>query len=90
MVRHGSTAHVGQQELNDAARNSVTRYVGDTQHWDRRERSIDISSLVAGSVAAQRWVANTAAPTPPSLSPQTTRAKTKAPARSPDIATAGF
>jgi hypothetical protein len=76
MVRNGTTAHVGQQELNDAARNSVTRYVGDTQHWDRRERSIDISSLVAGSVAAQRWVANTAVPDTPPPPPRRARKST--------------
>lgn len=76
MVRHGSTAHVGQQELNDAARNSVTRYVGDTQHWDRRERSVDISALVAASVAAQRWVMNTAVPDIPPPPPRRARAST--------------
>lgn len=68
MVVNGTFRHVGQQELNDAARNAITRYVNDTQQWDRRNRLIDISSLVAVSTAAQRWVLNTAVvkkPPPP-------------------------
>jgi hypothetical protein len=54
-VRDGSVVHLGQQELDAAVRNARTRYVGDTQHWDQRDRAIDNTPLVATSVAAQRW-----------------------------------
>lgn len=92
MARLSTVAHVNQQVLNDAVRNATTRYVGDTQHWDRRERSIDISALVAGSVAAQRFVALTAKPKAPPPAPRragsSTRHRTSS--RSPSMATAGF
>lgn len=71
MVTQASVAHVGQTELDAAIRNARVRFVGDTQHWDQRDRRIDISTLVATSVAAQRWALNTAAPeTPPPPSPR--------------------
>jgi hypothetical protein len=70
MVINATIAHVSQPELNDAARNGVTRYVMDTQQWDRRERRIDISPLVAASVAAQRWLLNTAVVKRPALPPR--------------------
>jgi hypothetical protein len=62
MARLKTLAHVNQQVLNDAIANGTTKYVGDTQQWDQRNRSIDISSLVAGSVAAQRLAELTAKP----------------------------
>jgi hypothetical protein len=86
-VKGREYAHVGQEELDDAVRNATTRYVGNTQQWDQRDHRIDITPIVAGSVAAHRWALATAKPkTPP---PPPRRA---APARPPrdSIATAGF
>jgi hypothetical protein len=84
-VRAGRVAHVGQDVLDDAVRNAITRYVGDTQHWDRRDRTVDISALVAGSTAAQRWELAMAAPSP---SPYARLAC--GPASADDIQTIGF
>jgi hypothetical protein len=85
-VKGKAYAHVGQEELDDAARNATTRYVGDTQQWDQKDRSVDITPIVSGSVAAHRWALLTAKPkTPP---PPPRRA---VPTRSKNsIATAGF
>jgi phage terminase large subunit-like protein len=48
--------HVGQPELDAAVRNARTRYVGtsEVEHWDRRDHAVDISPLVACSLAAHR------------------------------------
>lgn len=73
MVRNGSAVHVNQQELNDAARNAITRYVNGAQVWDLRDRSIDISPIVAGSTAAHRWSLLTAAPDVPPPPPRRAR-----------------
>ena len=54
-VKSGTVAHVGQGELDTALKNSRTRYTGETELWDRREQSIDISPLVACSAAFYRW-----------------------------------
>lgn len=87
MVMNGTVHHVGQQELNDAARNAVTRYVLDTQQWDRRDRRIDISSLVATSTAAQRWLLNTAVK---KVSPPAPRQVGSIPRNMGSVAHAGF
>lgn len=56
MIRDGEVAHLGQPTLDIAARNAVTRYVGDVQQWDRRQnRKTDLSPIVAWSVAVTRW-----------------------------------
>ncbi|HWJ09057.1 MAG TPA: hypothetical protein VNS46_06740 [Nocardioides sp.] len=65
MIREGETVHLGQPELDQAARQAITRYVGDTQQWDRRDKRIDISPLVAISVAVHRWALEIAKPEPP-------------------------
>jgi hypothetical protein len=81
-------AHVGQDVLDTAVRNGITRYVGDTQHWDRRDRSVDISALVAASSAAQRWELAMAAPKAPPPPPVSVGAPVQ---RGPDdISTIGF
>jgi phage terminase large subunit-like protein len=49
-----SLVHVGQTPLDAAVRNARTRYVGEVEHWDRRDREVDISALVACSLAAHR------------------------------------
>jgi hypothetical protein len=93
-VRQGTVAHVKQPELDAAVRNSRTRYVGDTQHWDQRDRAIDMTPLVAYSVAVQRWALLTAKPKTPPPSPRRL-APGDAPGRPTtrrrsDIASAGF
>jgi hypothetical protein len=55
MIRDGEVAHVGQPTLDVAARQSITKLVGDVQQWDRRKLRTDISPLVSYSVAVQRW-----------------------------------
>jgi phage terminase large subunit-like protein len=54
-VREGRLVHVGQPELDAAVGNARTRYVGESEVWDRRNRSIAISPLVACATAAHRW-----------------------------------
>jgi hypothetical protein len=64
MVTDAELEHVGQPTLEVAVRQAVTRFVGDTQQWDRRKRSVDISPLVAVSVGVQRWATQMAKPPP--------------------------
>lgn len=87
-VKAKRVVHIGQAELDAAVQNARTRFVGDTQHWDRRNQSIDHTPLVATSVAAQRWAMHTAVPKKPP--PPPVRATPPARRRSHDIATAGF
>lgn len=54
-VKHKRVAHVGQGELDMALQNARTRRTGETELWDRREQSVDISPLVACSAAFYRW-----------------------------------
>lgn len=54
-VKAGTVVHVGQGELDTALRNCKTRFTSETELWDRREQSIDISPLVACSAAFYRW-----------------------------------
>ena len=54
-VKSKTVAHVGQGELDTAMTHARTRYTGETEVWDRREQSIDISPLVACSAAFYRW-----------------------------------
>lgn len=62
MVTDAELEHVGQGVLEVAVKQAITRYVGDTQQWDRRKRNVDISPLVAVSVGVQRWAELTAKP----------------------------
>ncbi|MSZ76342.1 MAG: hypothetical protein F2667_04450 [Actinobacteria bacterium] len=55
-VRKGAVLHLGQPELDAAVRTSRTRFVGDLQHWDRRDPKIALSPLVSASVAVARLV----------------------------------
>lgn len=48
-------AHPGSDDLDTAVANATTRYVGEVELWDRRDRTINISPLVACSTAAYRW-----------------------------------
>lgn len=54
-VRESTIEHVAQPELDAAAGNAVTRWSGEVEVWNRRERTIDISAIVATSIAASRW-----------------------------------
>lgn len=47
--------HVGQAELDAAVGNARTRFTGEAELWDRKDRSVDITALVACSTAAHRW-----------------------------------
>lgn len=62
MIPAGEFEHVGQPELEAAARQAITRYVGGVQEWDTRNPKIDISPLVASSVAVTRLTAHLAKP----------------------------
>lgn len=54
-VREKQIEHVSQPELDAAAANATTRWSGEIEVWNRRERTIDISAIVAVSIAASRW-----------------------------------
>lgn len=44
---------LGQPSLNTAAEGAITRPLGDAWAWDRRKPEIDITPLVAGTLAVQ-------------------------------------
>ena len=52
--------HINQPELTAALTGAVRRTLGDSYAWSRRSSSVDISPLVAASVAA--WAARTIDP----------------------------
>lgn len=96
MITDGEVAHLGQPTLDISARTAITKYVGDTQQWDRRNRKLDISPLVAFSVAVHRWAEQTAKapekvgkprrhaqPTAPRPPAKATRTSTRTPPRRP-------
>lgn len=58
--------HVGQAEFAKAVENATTRFTaqGEAEVWDRRDKSIDIGPVVAGSGAAYRWALTKKAPPP--------------------------
>lgn len=51
MVQDGTLAHLGSGELRDAIRGSKTRDLGDAKAWSRKNSSVDISPLVAATLA---------------------------------------
>jgi len=51
MVKDGTLAHLGSGELRDAVRGARTRQLGDSWAWSRKHSSIDISPLVAATLA---------------------------------------
>ncbi len=51
MVADKSLAHLGSSELRDAIRGSKSRPLGDAWLWSRKNSSVDISPLVAGTLA---------------------------------------
>lgn len=50
-VTEGNLVHAGQPTLDVAARNAVSRTLGDAWAWDRRQSPADISAIVAASNA---------------------------------------
>lgn len=52
-VRQGTLRHIGQEQLTAAIRGAKTRPLGDAWAWGRRISSVDISPLVAATLA--RW-----------------------------------
>lgn len=52
-VRQGTLRHVGQRPLDVAVAGAKTRQTGDTIAWSRRDVDVDVSPLVAVTVA--RW-----------------------------------
>ena len=61
-VKESRLVHVGQFELDAAVGNARTRFSGEAELWDRRNRAVDISPLVAASTAAFRWAQSTTGP----------------------------
>jgi hypothetical protein len=51
-VERGTIRHLGTSELADALRSATKRPLGEAWAWDRRSTAIDISSLVAVTLAA--------------------------------------
>ncbi|MGH8523425.1 MAG: hypothetical protein ACREXY_04195 [Gammaproteobacteria bacterium] len=54
-VVNKTVEHVGQSELDAAVANARTRFSGDAEVFDQRDRSIDITPVVAAAEAAFRW-----------------------------------
>jgi hypothetical protein len=51
MVNERTLAHLGSAELRDAIRGAKSRTLGDAWAWSRRNSSVDISPLVAATLA---------------------------------------
>ncbi|MCB9377101.1 MAG: ATP-binding protein [Microthrixaceae bacterium] len=64
-------AHVGQPDLDAAARNAITKYSGNVMQWDQRKTTVDISALVAYSIAIHLWFVWAANPPTPPPAPRT-------------------
>jgi hypothetical protein len=50
-VNEATLRHLGSQELADAVKGAKLRPVGDAHLWSRRQATVDISPLVAASLA---------------------------------------
>ena len=57
--------HIGQDELDAAVMGATTRVVSDGWLWDRKSASVDISPLVACTVAL--WAVKSNPQTPPRI-----------------------
>jgi hypothetical protein len=51
LVDEHRVQHLGQSELDAAIRGAATRPLGDAWAWSRKSSSIDVSPLVAGTIA---------------------------------------
>lgn len=54
-VMDGELVHIGQPGLAAAVDGACRRNVGDAWLWDRRSSSVDITPLVAGTLAKWAW-----------------------------------
>jgi hypothetical protein len=52
--------HLGTPELNTAVAGAVTRKIGEATGWSRRDSDVDISPLVAGTIAT--WLVSSMKP----------------------------
>ncbi len=51
LVAEADVRHLGSQELTDAVRGAATRPLGDAWAWSRKNSGVDISPLVAATLA---------------------------------------
>jgi hypothetical protein len=51
MVTEGTLVHMGSDELRDAVRGARSRPLGDQWAWSRKNSGVDISPLVAATLA---------------------------------------
>ena len=51
-----SVVHVSQPEFTAAIANAVTRTYGEAELWNRKDKSVDIGPVVAGSTALHYWL----------------------------------
>lgn len=58
VVEH-ELVHRDERSLNDAVAGAVRRQVGDAWKWSRKDSTVDISPLVAATVARFLWVRGT-------------------------------
>ena len=61
-AREGTLRHLGQPELNAALAGAHRRSIGDASAWNRRSSSVDISPLVAVTLALWGVLARPGAP----------------------------
>ncbi|MBB3041012.1 hypothetical protein [Nocardioides soli] len=79
-------AHVGQAELDAAVANATTKITpSQTEVWDPRDATVDISPVVAASTAAFKWAATSKTPPPAPRRAAGSRAR-----RGSEVASAGF
>lgn len=81
MITDGEAAHVGQPSLDKSAKAAITKLVGEVQQWDRRDRKVDISPLVAWSTAVHRFALALAETPPPPPAPVALAATPTSPSR---------
>ncbi|TIC78788.1 hypothetical protein [Nocardioides sp. GY 10127] len=88
-VSKGRIMHVGQPEFDKAVENATTKFTarGEAEVWDRRDKTISIGPVVAGSGAAFRL----ALKKPPAPAPRRVGSSPAAGrGHAPNIATTGF
>jgi hypothetical protein len=61
LVEQGKLRHLGSKEMKDALKGAATRPLGDAWAWSRKSSNVDISPLVASTLAL--WGSSTDFPT---------------------------
>jgi len=89
-VDDGQVVHVGQVELDEAVENATTRFTGEAEVWDRRNKTINIGPVVAASGAAFRWAMTKQVPEEPPAPPRRGASPETRRRRSNDVARMGF